>query len=79
MKFLEENGRKAETVTLEVTFNDMVRSTLLQGRDLVEIFASANKCAFLAFDMTVGQVEKWVEKIFRGPLGESVEPSEKEI
>ena len=58
IKFSKENGRKAETVTLEVIFNDMVRSTLLQGRHLAEILASANKCALLAFDMAFGQVEK---------------------
>ena len=58
IKFSEENRRKAETVTLEVIFDDMVRSTLLQGRHLAEIFASANKYALLAFDMTFGQVEK---------------------
>ena len=62
-----------------IDFNNMVQSDHLHGRHLAEILASTNKCALLAFDMTFGQVEKWVEKILRGPLGESVEPSEKEI
>ena len=79
MKFWEENGRKAQKVTWEVIFNDMVRSTLLQGRHLAEILASANKCALLAFDTTFGQIEKWVEKILRGPLEESMKLSEEEI
>ena len=79
MKIWEENGRKTQKVTLEVIFNDMVRSTLLQGRHLAEMLASANNYALLAFDTTSGEVGSWAEKIVRGPLGDSVEPSEKGI
>ena len=73
MKFSKENGRKAETVTLEVIFDDMVRSTFLQGRHFAEILASANKCALLAFDANFGKVESRAEERVRGPLGASVE------
>ena len=56
IKFSEENGRKAEKASSEVIFKDMVRSTLLQGRHLAEMLASANNYALLAFDTTSGEV-----------------------